>query len=118
VEVEVPPVAAEAALEAAEERLDPAPARELETDAPAEERLFNPEVMDEPMDEAADPAPLVMEEAADPADPVAPPITPPAPKRVVEPTVVSKVELPEVTVETTAEVVTAEEDPPAAPPAP
>ncbi|PVH81749.1 hypothetical protein DL98DRAFT_161638 [Cadophora sp. DSE1049] len=72
------------------------------------------------MEEAADPAPLVMEEAAEPADPVTPPTTPPTPERVDDPTVVSKVELPEVTVETTAEVVMADADPPvvAAPPAP
>lgn len=45
----------------------------------------------------------------------APPTTPPTPKRVVDPTVVVKVELPEVTTDTIAEVVTAEEDsPPAA----
>merc|ERR1711900_78983 len=98
--------------------LDPAEARELEALAPAEERLLMPEVMEDPMDEAADPAPLVIEEAAEPADPVTPPITPPTPERVDDPTVVSKVEDPEVTVETIADVVMAEEDPPAPPAAP
>jgi len=112
VEVEVPaPVAEDAAPDARVERLDATDARELETLEPTEERLLNPEVMEDPTDEAAEPAELVMEEAAEPADPVAPPTTPPTPKRVVEPTVVSKVELPEVTVETIADVVTADEDP-------
>lgn len=60
--------------------------------------------------EADEPAPA----ADDEADPAAPP------KMVVEPRVVSKVELPEVAVETMAEVVIAEDesDPEPAPPAP
>lgn len=40
----------------------------------------------------------------------APPTTPPTPKRVVDPMVVVNVELPEVTTDTMAEVVTAEEE--------
>lgn len=88
------------AREAALERLEAAEARELDTLCPTEERLSKPEVMEDPteeaaesaalvMEEAAEAAELVMEEAAEAADPVTPPITPPTPDRVDEPTVVS-----------------------------
>lgn len=85
---------------------------------PAEERLLRPEVTEDPTEEAAESAALVIEEATEPADPVTPPTTPLIPEIVEDPIVVSKVELPEVSVETMAEVVIADEDPPVAPPAP
>ena len=73
---------------------------------------------------AVDPAPEVTEEAFEPPEEALEPEPEPPPKMVVEPTVVEKVEEPEVSTETIAEVVMAEEDPPVAedeepdPPAP
>jgi len=99
---------------------DPAPEAleaKLEAEALALESAELAEPLSEESLEEADAALLEREEALD--DPPAPP----APKIVVEPTVVVKVEEPEVSVETIAEVVMAEEEEvvdeePPAPPAP
>lgn len=90
--------APEAASDATEEAL--APASDATEEADAE------------MEEAADPALEEIAEADEAASEETLEATLPAPKTVVDPTVVSKVEEPLVTVETMAEVVIAEDEPP------
>jgi len=98
-EEEDDPVAAVAADEALELALDPTLLAWDRAELATLEALLRAE--------------LAVEAAPDAADEALPPAPPP--KIVVEPTVVEKVEEPEVSTETMAEVVMADEDPPAAP---
>jgi hypothetical protein len=105
------PVAELARLLRDEANEDTAPVAEETREEALEARLEAPETALETAPVAEETAPLTPDDAPLATD-EAPPTTPPRPKRVVDPMVEVRTELPEVIKVTTAEVVTAEEDPP------